>query len=77
MLLFVESKQGLGYGRQALNNIAELVYNWGCNHLRIAVVESNQRAFSFWLREGFLELYRKNVKEYKTPITVMEKVFIQ
>ena len=74
ILLFIESQQGLGFGHQALDFINELTSVWGSKRLRIAVVESNERALSFWLREGFIELYRKNSIEYNKSVIVMERI---
>ena len=77
LLLFIESKQGLGYGTLALDYIVKLTQDWGCNCLRIAVVESNKRAQKFWSRQGFIELYRKRVNESRPPVIVMEKTLTQ
>ncbi|AYO56206.1 GNAT family N-acetyltransferase [Acinetobacter sp. WCHAc060033] len=74
LLLFKESHQCLGFGVKALGFIIELAQQWECHRIRIAVLESNQRALSFWLREGFVELYRRNKNDNHLPVIVMEKV---
>ncbi|PKF34385.1 GNAT family N-acetyltransferase [Acinetobacter proteolyticus] len=76
LLLFIESHQGLGYGTQAVHFISGLAHVWGCDRLRIAVVQSNEPAFSFWSKEGFVELYRKELSEYVAPVIVMERKLI-
>lgn len=74
LLLFVESQQNLDLGHQALDFINKLASDWGSNRLRIAVVESNVKAFNFWLREGFIELFRKKSSEYDRTVIIMERV---
>ncbi|MCH7394767.1 GNAT family N-acetyltransferase [Acinetobacter dispersus] len=76
LLLFIESQQGLGYGSQAFNFILSLANTWRCDRLRIAVVQSNEPAFAFWSRQGFVELYRKELGEYIAPVIVMERKLI-
>ena len=73
LLLFVDSWQGRGLGRQALKFAIDLANDWGCGALRIAVVQTNERAISFWSREGFIELYRKESNQYADPVVVMER----
>ncbi|EPG42647.1 hypothetical protein F907_00071 [Acinetobacter colistiniresistens] len=73
LLLFIESHQGLGYGSQAVNFISGLAHTWGGDRLRIAVVQSNVSAFVFWSKQGFVELYRKELSAYVAPVIVMER----
>lgn len=73
LLLFIESHQGLGYGTQTVHFISGLANTWGCDRLRIAVVQSNEPALAFWSKEGFVELYGKEPSEYIAPVIVMER----
>jgi len=41
--------------------------------LRLAVIETNQLAFSFWQRQGFKEIYRKSLLQYTGQAIVMER----
>ncbi|MBF7688830.1 GNAT family N-acetyltransferase [Acinetobacter sp. EC24] len=73
LLLFITARQGLGYGPQALEFVIQKAIQWNCPQLRIAIVQSNIKAISFWLREGFVEIYRKDSQEFIAPIIVMER----
>ncbi|MGG1945748.1 GNAT family N-acetyltransferase [Trinickia sp. NRRL B-1857] len=73
LLLFAETHQGRGYGKAALGLIDEMVRRWGCTRMRLAVVSSNRRAFSFWQREGFETLYRVNNERFLGELIVMER----
>jgi diamine N-acetyltransferase len=73
LLLFVESEQGKSHGVEALQYIERLASQWGCTHLRIAVIETNRRALAFWTREGFTELYRKPSDRYTGDAIFMER----
>jgi GNAT superfamily N-acetyltransferase len=73
LLLFVESEQGKSHGVEALQYIECLAGQWGCTRLRIAVIETNKRALSFWTREGFVELYRKPSDRYTGDVVFMER----
>jgi len=59
LILLVEHAQGRAYGPKLLDRIDSLAASWACSTLRIAVIETNIRALSFWQREGFVELLRK------------------
>ncbi|SDC19162.1 GNAT family N-acetyltransferase [Acinetobacter boissieri] len=74
LLLFITTRQGLGYGPQSLEFIIQQAIQWNCHQLRIAVVASNVKALAFWLREGFIEIYRKESEKFVAPIVVMERV---
>jgi GNAT superfamily N-acetyltransferase len=73
LLLLVESEQGKSYGAEAVQYIMRLANAWGCKWLRIAVVDANKRALTFWEREGFEELYRKSSDRYLSSVIVMER----
>jgi GNAT superfamily N-acetyltransferase len=72
LLLFSESHQGQGFGVQALAHIADLSKSWGCNALRLAVIDKNERGLAFWKREGFDELYRKPTSRFTGDAIVMQ-----
>jgi diamine N-acetyltransferase len=72
LLLFVESEQSKSHGVQALQYIKSMARQWGCFTLRIAVIANNQRALTFWKREGFIELYRKPSEQYSSDAIIME-----
>jgi GNAT superfamily N-acetyltransferase len=74
LLLFAEKFQGHGFGSDALNHIRALVRSWNCRTIRVAVIETNVRALTFWKNEGFIQLYRKATKEYTGDGIVMESV---
>lgn len=72
LLLFSEQYQGQGLGTQALSQAKDIARSWKCTTMRLAVVETNKRAISFWKREGFKELYRKATKRYMGNLLIME-----
>ncbi len=72
LLLFSEGSQGRGLGRQALIHARALACSWRCRALRVAVIKQNERAWKFWKREGFCELYRKAAPGYTDEAIVME-----
>ncbi len=72
LLLFIESERSKSYGSQALKYIKALSWEWGCTHLRAAVVETNVRASAFWLREGFLEIGRRKSRRYSDSVLLLE-----
>ena len=73
LLLFAESHQGQGYGVAALAQIDAVARSWSCEKLRLAVIETNFRAQSFWRREGFVELAREPVAGFSGNAVVMER----
>jgi len=73
LLLFAESHQGRNLGQQVLKYVIKLAENWACSRLRIAVVDTNERALAFWKREGFTELSRKHSNKYIGNIVVLER----
>jgi diamine N-acetyltransferase len=74
LLVFVEAVQGRGFGPTALQEIYRIAASWGCRRIRLAVVDVNTRAFAFWQREGFTELFRKNAPGFVSEAIVMERV---
>ena len=74
LLLFAEKFQGRGFGCEALSHIRTLVRSWDCRMIRVAVIETNAQALTFWKGEGFIQLYRKATKEYTGDAIVMESV---
>lgn len=74
LLLFAEKFQGRGFGCEALSHIRTLVRSWDCRMIRVAVIETNAQALTFWKDEGFSQLYRKAVKGYVGDAIVMESV---
>jgi diamine N-acetyltransferase len=47
--------QGRGYGRDAMEAVAELVRSRGLQAIRLSVVEDNEQALEFYRRNGFVE----------------------
>jgi GNAT superfamily N-acetyltransferase len=73
LLLFRESSQGRGLGPQVLHLAEAIGMGWQCRALRIAVIDTNPRAFEFWKREGFIELLRKPAMDFDGQAIVMER----
>lgn len=73
LLLFAQSCQGQGLGTKALVQLVEMARSWGCNHMRLAVIDTNPRALAFWQREGFCEIYRKATQAFTGDAIVMQK----
>ncbi|ROZ75686.1 GNAT family N-acetyltransferase [Ramlibacter sp. WS9] len=61
LLLIIDSAQGQSLGRAVLRRIEEEARGWRCAAISAAVDSMNERAFRFWLREGFMEEFRKAV----------------
>lgn len=74
LLLLSEPNQGRSIGVVALRNIEWLATAWGCNRLHIAVDSAEPRRLAFWSRQGFRELYRKQVGGFAGDAIAMEKV---
>lgn len=72
LLLLVEEVQGLGYGSQAMLQLRQLACDWGCNRLRLGVVEQNVAGRAFWQRQGFVEIARKTLPHLIGTVLVME-----
>ncbi len=73
LLIFAEKYQGRGFGREALTHIHTLARSWNCRTLRVAVIESNTRALTFWKKKGFDQLYRKTFKGYIGDAIILER----
>ncbi len=71
LMLFSEHFQGQGLGKEALQQVLEISNSWGCQTLRLAVIETNHQALSFWKREKFTEIYRKFIPQYTGEAIVM------
>lgn len=74
LLLFRENSQGRGFGPQALRLAEAIGIGWQCRALQIAVIDTNPRAFDFWKREGFIELFRKPAMDFVGQAIVMERL---
>lgn len=72
LLLIAERFQGRGFGCAALIHIRNLARSWNCRAIRVAVLENNLRALTFWRKEGFAQLYQKTVKGYIGDVIIME-----
>ena len=72
LLLFTEGNQSKGYGREALNFAKSLARSWNCSHIHISVISTNIRAQSFWQREGFGEIGRKQNHRFLGESVIME-----
>jgi GNAT superfamily N-acetyltransferase len=73
LLLFQEGAQRRGFGPQVLRLAEGIGTGWQCRALRIAVIDTNPRAFNFWKREGFVELLRKPAMDFAGQAIVMER----
>ncbi|OLL27228.1 GNAT family N-acetyltransferase [Burkholderia sp. SRS-W-2-2016] len=73
LLLFRERFQGRGLGPQVLLLAEAIGTGWQCRALRIAVIDTNPRAFNFWKREGFIELLRRPAINFASHAIVMER----
>jgi ribosomal protein S18 acetylase RimI-like enzyme len=68
LLLFRESCQGLGYGRETTAALEDAVRRAGYAAVRLSVGDENPEARSFWQRIGFAEVGRLD-----RGVTVYEK----
>lgn len=73
LLLIVEPLQGKSLGVEALLHIEGLAASWGYDKLGIVVDSANERAHAFWVREGFIEQYRKPSPEFIGEVILMER----
>jgi len=69
LLLFRESCQGLGYGKETTAALEAALATRGFRALRLSVVDENTGAHAFWERLGFAEVGRLD-----RGVTVYEKV---
>ncbi|HZZ85713.1 MAG TPA: GNAT family N-acetyltransferase [Anaeromyxobacteraceae bacterium] len=68
LLLFRESCQGLGYGKETNAAVEDALAGAGFDTLRLSVVDENADAKAFWERLGFAEVGRLD-----RGVTVYEK----
>ncbi len=68
LLLFRESCQGLGYGKETNAAVEQALATAGFDTLRLSVVDENEDAKAFWERLGFAEVGRLD-----RGVTVYEK----
>ncbi len=76
LLLFAPDARSAGNGREACGMIERYIMEWhGVDTIRIAVVDCNTRALSFWRRNGFVETGERRSKEfpYTGDRVVLEK----
>ncbi len=68
LLLFRESCQGMGYGKETAAAVEAALARAGYRALRLSVTDENQDAHAFWTRVGFAEVGRLD-----RGVTVYEK----
>jgi GNAT superfamily N-acetyltransferase len=73
LLLIVESAQGKSLGSRVLRHIEGEAKSWGCSSLLAAVDSRNERALKFWLREGFVEQFRRDAQGFMGQAVGIEK----
>ena len=73
LLLIVESAQGKSLGPRVLQHIESEAKSWGCSSLLAAVDSRNERALKFWLREGFVEQFRREAQGFMGQAVGIEK----
>jgi GNAT superfamily N-acetyltransferase len=73
LLLLVESAQGKSLGPRALRHIESEARSWGCSSILAAVDSHNERALKFWLREGFVEQFRRESQGFMGQAIGIEK----
>jgi ribosomal protein S18 acetylase RimI-like enzyme len=69
LLLFRESCQGLGYGKETTAALEDVLVRAGYRTLRLSVGDENPEARAFWQRIGFAEVGRLD-----RGVTVFEKL---
>ena len=73
LLMIVESAQGNSLGSRVLKHIEVEAKSWGCSSLSGVVDSMNERALKFWLREGFVEKFRKVAHGFMGQAVGIEK----
>jgi len=73
LLLMMESAQSRALGTRALRQIEGEARSWGCSSLLAAVDSRNERALKFWLREGFVEQFRREAQGFMGYAVGIEK----
>lgn len=59
LLILVDEAQGRALGAQVLRHIESQAQSCGCVALAAAVDSKNENAVRFWLKQGFVEEFRK------------------
>jgi L-amino acid N-acyltransferase YncA len=72
LLLFRESCQGIGYGRETVAALAHALADSGYGTLRASVGDENREALGFWQHLGFAEAGRLD-----RGVTVLERVLLR
>ena len=70
LLLFRESCQGMGYGKETAASVEAALARTGYRALRLSVTDENQDAHAFWTRVGYAEVGRldRGVTVYEKPL---------
>ncbi|GAB3262709.1 hypothetical protein GCM10027296_37770 [Chitinimonas naiadis] len=78
LLLLSERWQGQGLGRQAYERIEQLIRGWpGMRTVRIGIIASNEPAFPFWRKLGFVETgERKRDLSFLADTILLEKSLV-
>jgi ribosomal protein S18 acetylase RimI-like enzyme len=73
LLLFRESCQGLGYGKETTAALEDALARAGFAALRLSVGDENPEAKAFWQRIGFAEVGRldRGVSVYEKRLTTL------
>jgi GNAT superfamily N-acetyltransferase len=73
LLILEDRHRGQGHGTAALAHVTQVAHSWGCRYLRLAVIATNEHGHHFWMRQGFVELYRKDMPSYTGEAIVMQR----
>lgn len=73
LLILADHFRGQGHGTAALAHVTQVAHSWGCRHLRLAVIATNEHGHHFWMRQGFVELYRKQMPACTGEAIVMQR----
>ncbi|MBC7542765.1 MAG: GNAT family N-acetyltransferase [Candidatus Sericytochromatia bacterium] len=78
LLMLDPAHRSQGLGAQAYEALAEYAFAEGCDSIRIGVVKENERALTFWSRQGFHELVRQPLRmgDKDTEAVIMEDVLV-
>ena len=70
LLLLHPSHRGHGHGAAVYQALADWAQGHGAAALRLGVVSQNTAALRFWQRQGFVEIYRREVTHGRRTNTV-------
>jgi ribosomal protein S18 acetylase RimI-like enzyme len=76
LLVIAESYQGRGLGAAAYAELESRIRDWGCQTIRLAVVETNDQVLGFWEKAGFQptgERRAYTAGSVQSELLVMEK----